>query len=69
MKNINFNNNNLPQNDGKLIYEGEYLNGEKNGKGKEYNWQGELELEGEYLKGRRNGKGKKYYFKQWDRKS
>ena len=36
--------------DGKLIgYEGEYLNGEKNGKGKEYDHSGELVFEGEYL--------------------
>ena len=32
----------------KLIYEGEYLNGEKNGKGKEYNDNDELEFDGEY---------------------
>ena len=38
-------------NNGKLIYEGEYLYGEKNGKGKEYNDNGELIFEGEYLYG------------------
>ena len=45
---------------GKLIYEGEYLNGKKwNGKGKEYNKYGELIFEGEYLNGNKwNGKGK-----------
>ena len=43
---------------GKLIYEGEYLNGKRNGKGKEYDYKGELEFEGEYLNGKRNGKGK-----------
>ena len=38
---------------GKLEFEGEYLNGERNGKGKEYNYYGKLEFEGEYLNGRR----------------
>ena len=37
---------------GKLIFEGEYLNGERNGKGKEYNENGELIFDGEYLKGK-----------------
>ena len=48
----------------KSIFEGEYLNGEKNGKGKEYYYNGFnliLIFEGEYLKGKRNGKGKEYY--------
>ena len=45
---------------GKLIYEGEYINGEKNGKGKEYDYNGKLIFEGEYIKGERNGKGKEY---------
>ena len=44
----------------KLKYEGEYQNGSRNGKGKEYNDKGELEFEGEYLNGNRNGKGKEY---------
>ena len=43
-----------------LIFEGEYLNGEKNGKGKEYYPYGELNFEGEYSNGERNGKGKEY---------
>ena len=43
----------------KLIFEGEYLNGQRNGKGKEYDY-GELIFEGEYLNGKRNGKGKEY---------
>ena len=43
------------------MFEGEYLNGERNGKGKEYNIFGKLEFEGEYLNGERNGKGKEYY--------
>ena len=34
-----------------LVYEGEYLNGKKNGKGKEYYENGELRFEGEYIKG------------------
>ena len=42
---------------GKLMFEGEYLNGNRNGKGKEYNYDGKLEYEGEYLNGKRwNGK-------------
>ena len=44
----------------RLIFEGEYLNGERNGKGKVYWNDGELRFEGEYLKGKRNGKGKEY---------
>ena len=39
-------------NDGKLIYEGEYINGIKNGKGKEYG-NGILIFEGEYMNGNR----------------
>ena len=46
---------------GKLKFEGEYLNGEIHGKRKEYNRDGELKFEGEYLNGERwNGKRKKY---------
>ena len=44
-----------------LIYEGEYLNGKRNGKGKDYDFEGLLFYEGEYLDGKRNGKGKEYY--------
>ena len=44
---------------GELIFEGEYVNGRKNGKGKEYKY-GELIFEGEYINGRKNGKGKEY---------
>jgi len=43
-----------------LIFEGEYLNGKLNGKGKEYSF-GELIYEGDFLNGQRNGKGKEYY--------
>ena len=42
-----------------LVFEGEYLNGKRNGKGKEY-YYGDLKFEGEYLNGKRNGKGKEY---------
>ena len=42
-------------------YEGEYLNGIKNGKGKEY-YKEKLIYEGEFLNGERNGKGKEYHF-------
>ena len=44
--------------DSELIYEGEFFNGQRNGKGKEHFFHGELIFEGEYLNGRRwNGKG------------
>ena len=48
---------------GELIFEGEYLNGKRNGKGKEYNYYGQKDkviFKGEYLNGKRNGKGKEY---------
>ena len=38
-------------NDDKIKFEGEYLNGEKNGKGKEYYDNGKIKFEGEYLYG------------------
>ena len=43
----------------RLIFEGEYLNGEKNGKCKEYYFcNGKIKFEGEYLNGKKwNGKG------------
>ena len=47
-------------NDNRLVFEGEYLNGQRNGKGKEYN-DDKLIFEGEYLNGKRNGKGKNYF--------
>ena len=44
-----------------LVFEGEYLNCERNGKGKEYDsFNSNLIFEGEYLNGKRNGKGKEY---------
>ena len=45
-----------------LIFEGEYLNGNRNGKGKEYNDDGNVLFEGEYLNGKRNGEGKEYNY-------
>jgi antitoxin component YwqK of YwqJK toxin-antitoxin module len=47
---------------GQLIFEGNFLKGEKNGKGKEYHDAfGYVIFEGEYLDGKRwKGKGKKY---------
>ena len=50
-----------------LVFEGGYLNGRRNGKGKEYyNYENEnhnkhLKFEGNYLNGKRHGKGIKYY--------
>ena len=44
---------------GNLKYEGEYLNGKRNGKGKEYDLYGQLKFEGEYLYGQKR-KGKLY---------
>ena len=41
------------------IYKGEYSNGEKNGKGKEYYFN-QLVFEGEYKNGKKNGKGKEF---------
>ena len=48
--------------DEESIYEGEYLNGERNGKGREFKKLGDslLIFYGEYLNGKRNGKGKEY---------
>ena len=43
-----------------LIFEGRYLNGKANGKGKGFSSNGELIFEGEYLNGKKNGKGKEY---------
>ena len=36
-----------------LLFEGEYLNGKRHGKGKEFNAEGELILECEYLYGKK----------------
>ena len=49
-------------NNNSLKFEGEYLNGERNGKGKEYDYTFEqIKFEGEYKNGKRNGKGKEYF--------
>ena len=45
---------------GFIIYEGEYLNGKRDGKGKEYDDTGYIIYEGEFKKGLRNGKGQEY---------
>ena len=45
----------------KIVFKGEYLNGKRNGKGKEYNFDGTVIFEGEYLNGKRNGMGKEYF--------
>ena len=44
----------------KLIFEGKFLNGERHGKGKEYDYNGNIVFEGEYLNGKKNGKGKEF---------
>ena len=49
---------------GKIIFEGKYLNMKRNGKGEEYekNELGSiLKFKGNYLNGKRNGKGEEYY--------
>ena len=47
---------------GKNIFAEEYFNGERSGKGKEYNDNEDLIFEGEYLNGKNwKGKGKEYY--------
>jgi len=45
-----------------MIFEGEYKNGKRNRKRKDYYHNGDLEFEGEYSNGKRNGKGKEYYY-------
>ena len=42
----------------KLIFEGNYMNGKRNGRGKEYN--DDIVFEGEFLNGIKNGKGVEY---------
>ena len=46
------------------MYEGEYLNGEKNGKGIYYYEEG-MKYDGEFVKNKKEGKGKFY----WDEKT
>jgi len=45
----------------RLIFEGEYLNGKRNGNGKEYGNNGNLIFEGEFINGKRHEKGKEYF--------
>ena len=46
----------------KVIFEGEYLNGKKHGKGKEYTLDGKLKYDGEYYNGEKwKGKAWNYY--------
>ena len=48
-----------------MIFEGEYLNGKRNDKGKEYylgGFEGDAFFEGEYKNGKRNGKGRENQF-------
>ena len=44
-----------------ILFEGEYLNGILNGKGKEYYDDGKVKFEGNYLSGFRHGEGIQYY--------
>ena len=46
--------------DGNVIYDGRFINGFRQGFGKEYNENGVLIYEGEFLNGMRNGFGKSY---------
>ena len=46
--------------EGKVIFIGESLNGEKNGNGKEYDNKGHLLFEGKYINGEKNGNGIEY---------
>ena len=64
---------------GNLLFDGKYIKGKRNGKGKEYHnnelifegeylddkkWNGKgKEYAGKYLNGERNGKGKEYFDK------
>ena len=38
---------------GKLAYDGEFIEGIRNGKAKEYDSSGNIKFEGEYLKGKK----------------
>ena len=44
-----------------MLFEGEYLNGKRNGFGKEYYENGILKYVGKYLDGKYNGKGNEYF--------
>ena len=43
-----------------MVFEGEYLNGIRNGKGKVYSRKDKLRYEGEFLDDKWHGKGKEY---------
>ena len=43
-----------------MKFKGEYLNGLKNGKRKEYHDNGKIKFKGEYLNGEKNGKAIEY---------
>ena len=43
-----------------ILFEGEYLNGQRNGNGTLYNEDGVIIFEGKFLNGRKHGKGKEY---------
>ena len=45
-----------------ILFEGEYVNCLKKGKGREYIYENYLLFEGKYLNNLRHGKGKEYYF-------
>ena len=49
-----------------LKYEGEFVNGKKNGKGIEYDY--DIKYIGQFLKGKKNGKGKEIYYYRYDNK-
>ena len=45
------------------MYDGEYVNGVRNGQGKEYDGNEKLIFEGEYKEGKKwNGQAKEYYY-------
>ena len=46
--------------DKKLIFEGEYIKGERNGVGKEFDKKGNMVFFGEFKNGKRDGKGKEF---------
>ena len=48
-------------NDGKLKFEGKYLNGKRNGNGKEYDSKGKIISEAIFKNGLKNGRCKQYY--------
>ena len=49
-----------------LVFIGEYINGVRNGKGKEH-CNGLVSFDGEYKDGKRAGKGKEYYYNYKDK--